>query len=278
MSIPRSVPTLVSITQTRDMSAADAVEENVPTDFDQIKATIEPLRQIFGVLLENTQLRYISHIVPNDTRPQSKGSSPVVYTVFTDGSDGGEVRCGKGRAVFPPGTSTEMQTAVLKLDGCDLSLLAFFPHVTDALQKIGARVDWLVVDAEPHILIHYSSEGLSEPIHSVFGITSSSGQQFIADFTIEQFGYEDDCWFSKKSDYLHHCTKDGNFRLAADDEVADLEEDVPRNAHMSSFVETVKNVYDELDWKTYENLPQEERQSWVKTSTQEVLQQLYSEG
>lgn len=171
-----------------------------------------------------------------------------------------------------------MQTAVLKLDGCDLGVLAFLPHVTDSLRKFGARVGWLVVHAKPRILIHYSSEHLGEPIHSVFGITSSRGEQFIADFTIEQFGYEADCWFSRKSDYLHHCTQDGKFRLAADDEVAELEEVTASNTHMSSVVETAKTVYEQLNWKTYEDLPLQERKSWVESSTRLILQQLYYEN
>ena len=92
ISIRRVASALDSIMQTRDQSAHDAAEENVFNDFDQIKATVEPLRQIFDALLENTELRYINRIVANDSYLQSTCNGVAVYTLYHDDLDGSEAQ------------------------------------------------------------------------------------------------------------------------------------------------------------------------------------------
>jgi hypothetical protein len=74
---------------------------------------------------------------------------------------------------------------------------------------IGANIEWHTVISNPRIVFHYST---SKPVpkvrHSVFLITSKTEQQFIADFTIEQFGFKPQMWFMKKEGYVRKCTLD----------------------------------------------------------------------
>ncbi|CAO2649216.1 Nn.00g066010.m01.CDS01 [Neocucurbitaria sp. VM-36] len=268
MAPRRIVPTQVHATQRGVVPANDLPKNDA--DMDLIKANIEPFRQIFGVMIENAKQMCISRIEAGPENSDSEEST--IYTLYDTSADGGEAQWAKGRAIFPPDTPTEMQTAILKLDACDVSVLAFLPYIADALHKIDARVDWLTGYMKPRSIIHYSDEELVEPLHSVFSVTTSNGKQFIADFTIEQFGYTDECWFSRKSEFLDYFTKDGQLRLAADHEILGMEEEVSDDAHMSGLVETAKVICEEIDWKIYEQLPQGERKQWVEARAQEILE------
>jgi hypothetical protein len=55
--------------------------------------------------------------------------------------------------------------------------------------------------------------------YSVFLITSKTRQQFIADFTIEQFGFKPRMWFIKKEDYVRKCTLDKLVRKPSKEEL-----------------------------------------------------------
>ncbi|KAJ4366763.1 hypothetical protein N0V83_007288 [Neocucurbitaria cava] len=268
----RIVPTVDVVAAAGGLSGAGSGQQAPGTDFYQIKAKLEPFREIFHILLEDAQVARIS-LIEVDTQTRSTGDGVTIYTLYEERSHHRRPRWAKGRAIFPPDTPTELQTAIMKQDTCDVSVLAFLPHITDALQKIDARVDWLCGYIKPRILIHYSDMDLEKvAMHSMFGITCSSGEQYIADFTIEQFGHDDDCWFTLKPDYLDRFVEDGDLRIATDDEIVVTEEDVAGDEFMSSLVVTVKTICEEIDWKVYDGLPHQERRAWMESRAKLIMQ------
>jgi hypothetical protein len=92
------------------------------------------------------------------------------------------------------------------------------PYITSVAQRYHARADWLVIDnIMPRMLLVYPGQTKEVIQHSVCVITSATGEQYIADFTIEQFGYDGTMWFTKRSDYHRLvCSVYGGF--SADDE------------------------------------------------------------
>lgn len=268
----RFEPTVHVVSAAGGLPGASPDQQTPDTDFYQIKAILEPFRQIFHVLLEDTQSARISRIEA-DTHTRSTRDGATTYIVYEERRPRSRPRWAKGREIFPPGTPAELQTAIMKQDTCYVSVLSFLPHITDALQKIRARVDWLCGYVKPRILIHYSDMDLEKvAMHSVFGITSSGGEQYIADFTIEQFGHNDDCWFTLKPDYLDRFVEDGDLRITTDAEMAVTEEDISNDEFMSSIVATVKTICEQIDWKVYDKLPIQERQAGVESHTQLIMQ------
>ena len=90
---------------------------------------------------------------------------------------------------------------------CDCSIKLFLVHLASALAIYSATVKWYTVVIKPSILIHWQHEPHTLYVrHSVFEITARSGKKYIADFTIEQFGFPAFMWFMHKETYMHQCT------------------------------------------------------------------------
>jgi len=73
---------------------------------------------------------------------------------------------------------------------CDYSIKLFLVHLASALAIHNATVKWYTVVVKPSILIHWQHElPILDIRHSVFEITARSGNKYIADFSVEQFGF-----------------------------------------------------------------------------------------
>ncbi|KAK1914828.1 hypothetical protein P3342_010817 [Pyrenophora teres f. teres] len=97
--------------------------------------------------------------------------------------------------------------ASYKFMHCDYSIILFLMYLERALARYGATVKWLTVKTRPYVLFHRQYERPDADVrHSVFEITARSGNQYIADFTIEQFGYPGYMWFMNKTVYMFQCT------------------------------------------------------------------------
>ncbi|EFQ89617.1 hypothetical protein PTT_14049 [Pyrenophora teres f. teres 0-1] len=93
--------------------------------------------------------------------------------------------------------------ASYKFMHCDYSIILFLMYLERALARYGATVKWLTVKTRPYVLFHRQYERPDADVrHSVFEITARSGNQYIADFTIEQFGYPGYMWFMNKTVYM----------------------------------------------------------------------------
>jgi hypothetical protein len=64
-----------------------------------------------------------------------------------------------------------------------------------------ARVDELNVTVEPIAAFHYADYAAKVRSHSFCLITSACGEQFVADFTIEQFGFGSEMVFMRRMEY-----------------------------------------------------------------------------
>jgi len=88
-------------------------------DHDQIKAIIEPFRQIWMTVLEN-----VEHDCVKNFFTAQKGDVTHYYVnIATDPN--GDPATAKGRAAFPPSVPDDLQTALMKLDQCDRSVFCF---------------------------------------------------------------------------------------------------------------------------------------------------------
>jgi hypothetical protein len=70
-------------------------------------------------------------------------------------------------------------------------------------------MEYLTEMSNPRIVFHWADQKPDPKVrYSAFFITTRSGEQFIADFTIEQFGFEPGMWFMKRENYAKECTLD----------------------------------------------------------------------
>ena len=168
-------------------------------------------------------------------------------------------------ASIPQGTPINIRNAILKADMCDFALLVFLPHVAHVLEKIGARVDWLTLYMQPVLRLFRNGESLRERVlHSVFIITTSNANQFIADFTIEQFGYNSRHWITPKSEYLIEFSADGTFSIAADGHMDLVRLSANQCDFMAIFQHIADDVCSQFDWGTYCRHQLPDRLPWVR--------------
>ncbi|KAF2024450.1 hypothetical protein EK21DRAFT_94082 [Setomelanomma holmii] len=164
---------------------------------------------------------------------------------------------------FPPVTPARHQSAVLRLDMCDISVEAVLDLLTEVLKPTGARVDWVIVHACPQFRLHYDQIELVQPWHSIFCITTKDGEEVVADFSVKKFGFDEGYWFMNKHEYLVECTTDGKYRPTSEDVIARLVENHKKIEFVYAMIRKMRHVCQELDWDALEDVPNGERNAWV---------------
>ncbi|KAG9196018.1 hypothetical protein G6011_01139 [Alternaria panax] len=227
------------------------------TDYDQIKRILEPFHQIFMTVLEDVE----NPCLPIITLHPAKGDNFCIVA--------------KGRTALPPNIPYDLQTAILKFNQCDLSLVCFLGWIREALRPIGATVEWLlIVSIRPLSILHYSDD---EPVieggrHSVFAITTASHERYVADFTLEHFGYPTELWFLKKAEYsVRFLAVGARWRIASKEAMEEADRDIAEVDAQQYSRTPIDAVYDEINWPDYRRLPTDERMSWVELHTRDIL-------
>lgn len=83
-----------------------------------------------------------------------------------------------------------------------MATYSMLPCITQAVQQVHGRADGIVIkNVVSRMLLTYPLVKPAVCEHSVCIIASTSGEQYIADFTLEQFGFASDMWLMKRSDY-----------------------------------------------------------------------------
>ncbi|CAG5174273.1 uncharacterized protein ALTATR162_LOCUS7755 [Alternaria atra] len=179
-----------------------------PRQYVEVRSIIEPYWHVFNFVLEYEPRSCVHHYVTPPTAP----GEPFIITEIEIRSPHGEYTQAYGPSVHAPWISTAQQTASNKFNHCDFSIHLFLCYLEPLLSRVGATVIWLAVQAKPHWVIHWEGERPYPLVrHSVFSITTRSGDEYIADFTIEQFGFASEYWLMRKRDYEERFTT-GNTR------------------------------------------------------------------
>jgi hypothetical protein len=198
-----------------------------------------------------------------------------IYTVHTRKDDSQNVVKTRGAAAMPPGTSYLFQSALQKWNLCDVATYSMLPYITPVVQKYHARADWLVIDnVVPRITLVYPGQKVEAIQHSVCLITSATGKQYIADFTIEQFGYDGSMWFTKRSDY-HRLVCSGYGGLSADDEwyewMDGLTDDGSDQTFLYKACQAARKACGMVGTKPFERLKGQERIDWMRDRAAEAV-------
>jgi len=218
----------------------------IEDDFTIIKHLVTPFRDIFRASLENMYTARLSQIIKSEAPDDTEYAGLTVYTLHVDSSEDHERKFVKPAVAFPPGTSEQVRKAISRRNMCDITVNAFLSRLHDTVRQIGAKADWLEVRAAPLLMLRYKDETLDMTPHSVIVVTTPSGQEFIVDLTIEQFGYDgNNHWFMEKHEYLDQCTVDGCFRVANSDELADIAEEHAEDEITNCIVKTLRAAWDE---------------------------------
>jgi hypothetical protein len=235
------------------------------TDHDQIKSTIEPFRQIFMTVLENILHECLSHFTEDRT------AKPPVITLHPTGHP--IPMAAKGRAAFSPKIPYDMQTAILNYSQCDLSIVCFLESIREALRPIGATVEWLLINSiQPLSILHYPYEkpNTGGIRHSVFAITTANREQYVADFTLEQFGYPAELWFLKKAEYaVRFAEVFATWCIASEQDMEANWETAHRDQR--HILICTNAVCGEISWPSYRKLPADECMSWVEARAREIV-------
>ena len=251
-----------------DVRTPQQHEEN---DFKSIKTLIAPFREILNVTLDECVLKRIYHITRTVGSPESPFPGLAIYELHTLSADGGFERV-KGNEAFPANTSLQLQAAARELNSCDITFHAFLYRLSELLRRIGARVDWYILRATPLFGMQYDTAKFEAPVHSVFCITSASGSEFIADFTIEQFGYGEEYWFMDKYHYLLECTKDTKYWVLGEQDTAEAREARMEYESAVQLVTALRSVYDAINWMQVRRIPADDQLEWVRTHACEALE------
>jgi len=247
-------------------------------DHDQIKAIIEPFRQIWMTVLEN-----VEHDCVKNFFTARKGHVTHYYVnIATDSY--GDPTTAKGRAAFPSSIPDDLQTALMKLDRCDRSVFCFLSWIEEALRPIGATAEWVIIYPSRHTKIHISSDPdhNDDILHSVFAITTANRELYYADFTQEQFGFDATDWFAQREDYLARHAY-GIARIASHEDGTHTGQQAFHSRKEFELGIYIHAACEEISWPAYRRLPTDERMSWVDAHTKRIIEgedidKLWTEG
>jgi hypothetical protein len=188
------------------------------TPHTTIQAILEPYWHIFNlVLLHQYDVRIGTYAI---TTPTTSPPSPIIITQHAAHDKYGHTAYSSGASAYPPSWSASTRRQSSKFNHCDVSIQFFLVYLEPLLAKIGARVEWLAVCPKPRVVFHWAgSTPVPDVRHSVFYITAKTGETFVADFTVEQFGFSEDIWFLPADKYMQVCTRGRHCRQPSDEEI-----------------------------------------------------------
>lgn len=229
-------------------------------DCAEIMAILEPYWHIFNFVLEHEQRPKIRALIPWRTST----SSPPVLIHFLEG-----LVEASGAAAYPYWVSHQLRRSSHKYNHCDYSIRLFLGHFLRCLREVNAKIEWFAVDAKPLILFHWYGNPLQLKVrHSVFSITTKSGEEYIADFTIEQFGYPSAMWFMEKKEYVEKCTTGQEMMQPCEEEIASA---MQGEIEMTCKVEVVRELCRRLDFRRWRRWDKDSRVEWLEQRVQEAL-------
>lgn len=152
------------------------------------------------------------------------------------------------------------------------------PYITEAVYKHRGRADWIVInDLIPRVLYVSPDHEVEVGKHSVCVITSATGEQYVADFTIEQFGYDSAMWFMKRIDY-HKWVCNGGCGISASEDWYEwmdmLTGDVEEQPFLYNIWQATRKacgVVGVVGAKAFEELQGQERMSWMRERAVEAV-------
>jgi hypothetical protein len=269
--------TSTTTTTTDPTSSAVVLPTTSPsTEVEKLKSYLEVYRLIFDIRAITQPLPILTKLrafPPSPSHPEE----PTIYKYYyaSDRLDGFTHAVGMSSidplscniSDFDEQTSSLLQRAYMKLNQCDFSLEAMLSPIREKLEELGAQVEWLVVEPRAKILLQlwHDDEFIK---HSVFGITSSSGAQYVADFTIEQFGHTADDWFTTQADYLERFTSDGKCEVAPESHQKNHEQ---TEFEIEELLKLEMMCWD-LDWKELETMDRKERLEFVREAAIEAFE------
>jgi hypothetical protein len=170
----------------------------------EVKRIVGLFRDIFNACNNGCDREPVTSI----HRKEFQWSSKQVYAISIGRDANGERMQVPNAETYPSGTSEDMRKSINLYSLCTLSVVTYLEQLRKALQALGAEVSWHEVVINPRIVLTFKDRNSGTPYHHVFRIKTATGQEYIADFTIEQFGYFDH-WFMEKDKYLNECTVNG---------------------------------------------------------------------
>lgn len=218
------------------------------TPRDKIKSIVSIHRAAFHAYLEHDTHPPITKLKKKDPDPPEIAQE---YTIIMNV----KAKAESGLSAFPPGTSPAMYTSVLKWEMCDFAVQTFIASLKKQLdlRVPGTKVDWITLSVNARIKFRLEKPTKDEePRHSLFLITMPDADEeteFVADFTVEQFGYSGDGWFMEKGEYLD------NVAATREYSVRDVEEEIRQSDEAEWWEAAEKEgmarltiICDELRW------------------------------
>lgn len=241
----------------------------ITTDHEQSKAIVEPYRHVFKSVLENIKHECVAYTTTDTT------TNPATIILHADQENTWGLTA-KGRAAFSPETPYELQSSIMNFSFCDMSSFCFLPWITEALRPMRAFAECLLIcPVRPEHILCYANgpSGSAFGRHSVFVITTASREQYIADFTLEQYGLPAESWFLEKSEYMQRFTE-GVWCIASEEDLDETDEMIASQPGEQHIRNCINAVCEEVNLPVYRSLPVDERMPWVEALTKEIMERV----
>jgi hypothetical protein len=158
-----------------------------------IKDIVAVYWEIFNAASMSLELHSVAEVVE---KTSTEEGVPTFCTLITKGENADWTS--DINNVLPDEMSARLVNALYKKDMCDTSIFWFVKPMTEKLKEVDAVTYWYIFDYDPEFVMHYDFENAtakSRVSHSVFRITGSSAKHYVADFTVEQFGFDGPRYF-----------------------------------------------------------------------------------
>lgn len=226
-----------------------------------VKCVVSIHREIFHAYLES-----IMHAPIYKIRAE-KSSSPEGPTIYKYSTDD-DAKAKSGRQAFSAKVSPQMYTTILKWDECDFAVHTLIESVTKQLQNCvpgetgKTFVEWMSLNVTPKLRIRSKMNREEQPDHSALCLTvpcAAAPDRYltlVADFTIEQFGFDRNHWFMAKDDYFSAVCANNAYKMKRFEE---QDEKIEWGPDHSKGQDRIRKVCEELRWDEVKKMAPTER-------------------
>jgi hypothetical protein len=110
------------------------------SDYDEVKAIIEPYWHMWNLCLERFEAPLIDRI-DFAHPPSHHPDSPTIISLHLLKNRAGESKYTTGKNAYPPWLNLHLRAGIAKFNMCDATICMFYSHLTKALEDIDATVD-----------------------------------------------------------------------------------------------------------------------------------------
>jgi hypothetical protein len=145
-----------------------------------------------------------------------------------------------------------LQPALIVRNKCDSAVSVTIELALEMFRGTSVSVEWLVLVPKPRVLFAIEGDPFHLCQHSVLLINDTTEKiEYVADFTIEQFGHDASEWFQRRDTYIKYYCATTSSRYLTNYEVVERKKNIAEFEYWGGAINAARNLLGCFDWDAF---------------------------